>query len=89
MEDGGMPLNIKDSETHELARELAKRTGESLTFAVKRSIEERLLRVRSGGNDIKLADQLDRIALDCASLPVLDARSADEILGYDDAGLPA
>ena len=35
-----------------------------------------------------LADELDRIARHCASLPRRDPRSADEILGYDDRGLP-
>lgn len=88
MEENGMPLNIKDRETHALARALAEATGESLTRAVKRSIEERLARVRSA-HGTRLADQLDRIALDCASLPALDPRTADEILGYDDNGLPA
>lgn len=82
-----MPLNIKDEETHALARELARRTGESLSRAVKRSIEERLARLPVTRN-LSLADQLDRIALDCARLPVLDLRTADEILGYDDNGLP-
>jgi antitoxin VapB len=37
---------------------------------------------------VRLADQLDRIALDCAGLPVLDARTPEDILGYDGSGLP-
>lgn len=82
-----MPLNIKDEEAHALARELAAATGESLTLAVKTSIEERLARVRHL-KVLRLADQLDRIALDCASLPVLDPRSAEDILGYGETGLP-
>ena len=81
-----MPLNIKDEEAHLLARKLAAATGESLTQAVKVSLEERLARIRHI-NTTTLADQLDRIALDCASLPVLDARTPDEILGYDESGL--
>ena len=40
-----MPLNIKDSDTHALAKRLASLTGESLTQAVKRAIQERLARV--------------------------------------------
>ena len=35
----------------------------------------------------RLADELDEIALRCARLPVLDPRTPDEILGYDDHGL--
>ena len=37
----------------------------------------------------RLADVLDEIALRCASLPVLDSRNPDEILGYDEDGLPS
>ena len=37
-----MSLNIKDPETHELAAELAKATGESMTKAVTLAIQERL-----------------------------------------------
>jgi antitoxin VapB len=36
----------------------------------------------------RLADELDEIATHCASLPVLDSRRAEEILGYDEYGLP-
>jgi antitoxin VapB len=35
-----------------------------------------------------LADELDEIALHCSTLPVRDTRSADEIMGYDENGLP-
>ena len=82
-----MPLNIKDEEAYALARTLAEATGESLTRAVKISLAERLARVRLPAVP-RLADQLDRIAIDCANLPVLDPRAADEILGYDEHGLP-
>lgn len=36
-----------------------------------------------------LADELDELALACAALPVVDAREPDDLLGYDEAGLPA
>lgn len=35
-----------------------------------------------------LADDLDQIALHCSRLPVRDPRTPDEILGYDEHGLP-
>jgi antitoxin VapB len=41
-----MGLNIKNPETHRLAQELAKRTGESMTAAVTTAVRERLDRVR-------------------------------------------
>ena len=84
-----MPLNIKDADTHALAKRLASLTGESMTKAVKRAIEHRLAQVETARDGIRLADELDHIALHCASLPRLDRQSAEEIIGYDERGLPA
>ena len=84
-----MPLNIKDADTHALAKRLASLTGESLTKAVKRAIQDRLTQVERTRGGIRLADELDHIALHCANLPRHDRRSADQIIGYDERGLPA
>jgi antitoxin VapB len=84
-----VPLNIKDPDTHALAKRLASLTGESMTKAVKRAIEQRLAQVETARAGVPLADELDHIALHCAGLPRLDRRSAEEIIGYDDRGLPA
>lgn len=83
-----MALNIRNAETERLAAELARRTGETKTEAVTKALRERLARVRHERSKHRLADELDEIAQHCASLPVLDARPPDEILGYDDRGLP-
>ena len=83
-----MALSIKDPEADRLARALARTTGETLTAAVVQALRERLNRVRRGRAKRRLADELDEIALHCAALPVRDQRSADEIVGYDEQGLP-
>lgn len=83
-----MALNIRNPETEKLAEKLAKVTGETKTEAVRRALAERLARIRRERTGRPLADELDGIALHCASLPVLDPRTADEILGYDESGLP-
>ena len=83
-----MPLNIKDEQTHAMARKLAALTGETMTKAVKTAIEERLSRCEKQKHRHGLADRLDRIALYCAGLPEYDDRSDDEIIGYDEHGLP-
>lgn len=83
-----MRLNINDSETHALAKRLASLTGESLTQAVKQALQERLARVEKSRRAIRLADELDHIALQCAALPRRDKRSAEQIIGYDERGLP-
>ena len=83
-----MAFSIKNDEADRLARQLASVTGESLTEAVVRSLRERLARqqppVRSGGVGTELAKMATRFK----RLPVLDPRPADDLLGYDDSGLP-
>jgi antitoxin VapB len=83
-----MPLNIKDPATEKSVRELAALTGETVTTAVHRAAEERLQRVRQGQPGRSLAAEILEIGRRCASLPDLDARTADEILGYEEHGLP-
>ena len=83
-----MALSLRDAETDRLAREVAKLTGESLTEAVRKALAERLERERrKRGRNKGLAERLNEIALHCASLPDYDARTPDEIIGYDDEGM--
>jgi len=84
-----MPLNIKDPATEKSVRELAAVTGETVTAAVRKAAEERLQRVRSEHAGRSLATEILEIGMRCAALPDLDQRSTDEILGYDEAGLPS
>jgi antitoxin VapB len=83
-----MALSIKSRKADELARELAKETGETITQATERALEERLVRVRGRRADRGLAERIMEIGRHCASLPVLDDRTPDEILGYDEIGVP-
>ena len=83
-----MALSIKDPEADRLARALAERTGESLTQAVVVALRERLARETGRTCGIPLRDELAAIRQRCAALPVIDTRSGDEILGYDERGVP-
>ncbi len=83
-----MALNIRNPEADRLAEELARATGETKTEAVIRAMRERMDRVRRERGGTRLADELDEIAQACSALPVLDPRTAEVILGYDDHGLP-
>lgn len=83
-----MALSIKHPEADRLARELAERTGESLTEAVIKALRERLARETRRVRADPLREELRRIGERCASLPVLDDRTPDEILGYAAQGLP-
>jgi len=81
-----MSLNIKDPRVHELARRLAERRGTTLTSAVAAALEEAL--ARAGRQGDRVAERLDAISRHCAALERRDGRSADEILDYDERGLP-
>lgn len=82
-----MALNIRNKRADALATALAQLTGETKTEAVTRALRERLERTQRSRSKRRLADDLDEIAAHCAALPVLDRRSDDEILGYDEDGL--
>jgi antitoxin VapB len=84
-----MTLSIKRPETEQLAHAIAKQTGETLTEAVTKALEERLLRIQGKKAPIELQDTILKIAHRCAKLPNRDNRSPDEILGYDDFGIPS
>ncbi|WP_428489175.1 type II toxin-antitoxin system VapB family antitoxin [Rhodopila sp.] len=79
---------MKDKETDRLAREIAALTGESLTDTIRKALRERLARERlRRGQPTDLAAQLEALGKQCAALPDYDTRSADEIVGYDEAGM--
>ncbi len=82
-----MALNIKHPEADRLARELAARTGETITQTVINALRERLKR-EGAKSPLSLKDEIMEISRRCAALPDLDRRSADKIIGYDEHGLP-
>jgi antitoxin VapB len=51
-------------------------------------LRERLARETGRTRSIPLREELAVIRRRCAALPMLDTRTADEILGYDERGLP-
>jgi antitoxin VapB len=83
-----MALSIRNKEAERLAREVARETGETITQAIMRSLEERLLRVSGRRTAANLTEEILRISSRCSVLPDIDRRGADEILGYDEDGVP-
>lgn len=83
-----------DAETEHLARKLAEVTGHPLHLIVREAIAAKAaaaglsLTARSRLKGQDLIDRLTAISDHAASLPVLDARSPAEIIGYDEHGLP-
>jgi antitoxin VapB len=82
-----MALSIKSDEADRLARELAAETGETLTDAVENALRERLDREHAK-HSATMRTRLSRLAADVATMPVADGRTPEEIIGYDDNGLP-
>jgi len=85
-----MGVIIKNAKTDAKIRRLARRTGESLTEAVDRAVDERLARIgpakrKKGRVDRK---KLAELLAYFDSLPVDDPRSHEEIIGYDEHGVP-
>lgn len=83
-----MALRITDKETERLARVLAAATGESLTEAVRRALEERLARETGRGGAFSLAAKVRRVQERKRSFPVIDGRVDEELLGYNGHGIP-
>ena len=84
-----MGVFIKKPEAEAKIRELAARTGETLTAAIEKAVDERLAKLgpppRKGRLD---REKLATILAYFDSLPVDDPRSPDEIIGYDENGVP-
>jgi antitoxin VapB len=91
-----MALNIKDRETEEVVRQLAKRTGRSITETVKQAAAAELRRMdadhaervaRMTPEQLAKLRRIEVICKEAAALPVFDNRTPDEIIGYDENGI--
>ena len=84
-----MALSIKDPEADRLARELAEAAGETLTEAVTKALRDRLRVVRGETRTEEefLAD-VRKIVDDFQRHRIVDRADEDEILGYDEFGIP-
>ena len=75
-------------QVNKLAKELASYTGESVPEVIERALLEQIKKEKKNrGKTSSLAEQILEVGQRCASLPVLDERSSDEILGYDERGI--
>lgn len=84
-----MPLIVDSREVERMAEELTTFTGETVMEAVANALKERLSserrkRHRTAG----LAVQMVQIGRECSALPLLDTRTSDAIMGYNEEGVP-
>lgn len=84
-----MALNIKDPATDRLAREVARHTGETITDAIGVALTERLQRLQRQASHRNHAAALQHYIDRGRMRATLDDRTPDEIIGYDENGLPA
>jgi len=83
-----MAILIKDKDADRLIRELAERTGESITDAVKRAVAERLERVPRSKREITARKQrIDALLVKLDAMPTVDHRTPEEIIGYSNRGV--
>ena len=86
-----MALSIDDPETDRLAQELSSLTGESIAeLGPDRAQGAARADTRRGASEEKqrIVEGAMAIARRCSSKPLLDPRTPDEIIGYDENGLP-
>lgn len=79
-----MALSIRSVEVENMARQLSRFTGKNMTEAISDALSVQLMRMGSDFETCRI--ELTKIAFECASLPDLDMRSPDDILGYDATG---
>jgi antitoxin VapB len=83
-----MALSIKNPDVDQLARELAEITGESLTDAIANALKERLEREAGKRNRNRFREDIHRIQQRISRLDHRNKLSDEDIIGYDEAGIP-
>jgi antitoxin VapB len=83
-----MSILIKDTETDRLVRELAERTGESITESVRQAVWERLQRVPMNEDEIAARKRkLAELRAYFDSRPKINEHlTNDEAVGYAESG---
>ena len=77
-------LYVKNPAAHRLAEQVSKQMGVSLSDAVVSALEEKLNAKRHPLNRANV----EAISAALSALPVIDGRLPEEILGYDEIGIP-
>ena len=85
-----MNLVIKSDEAQKLATKLAEASGESIDQVVVEALREKANRELPTADSDRagIAEALLEIGRRYSQLPLKDTRTPDEILGYDENGLP-
>lgn len=83
-----MALNIANPNVEEKAVKASNLLGVNKTAAVEIALEYYLEHHQTRQQNSTTREEVARLLDELIALPVLDNRDADEILGYDQYGLP-
>ena len=86
-----MGLSIKNAEVEMLIRQLADQRGISMTEALRQAVEHEIAR-DAADKEAALQAKIARvmaIVAEFQALPVISTMTDDEILGYDEMGIPS
>jgi antitoxin VapB len=81
-----MGISIKNPEAERKLRRVARLLGKSLTATVIELVDGKLREIDAKKDRERIHRAVDRIVRRVKALPVLDNRTPDEILGYNDKG---
>lgn len=79
-----MAISIRNRKVESLAREFARLCNTSMTNALEIALESSLSGAETEPE--RLRRFLSELSRECSSLPDLDTRSPEVILGYDEQG---
>ena len=82
-----MALSIRNPRAEKLAREIVAMSGANITQVIIKALEDQLERLRGRRTYPDLFKEIMDISKRCSSIPDIDERSPDEILGYNKAGV--
>lgn len=84
-----MAISIRNKQVEALARQLAYERGESITDAILEALEYRLRQLGQAPRMARDLETIENSVKRIAALPELSSGTADEIIGYDQNGLPS
>lgn len=82
-----MALSIRNPRAEELARKIAEMSGENITQVILHALENHIEKLRGQRLYPDKVEEIMSISSRCSSLPDIDKRSPDEILGYNEIGV--
>lgn len=84
-----MALSIKDEETDRLVRKLASLTKLSYTGAIRLAVGNEIAKRQAPPRDpARIREAARALQREFSTLAAVDRRTAEEIIGYDERGLP-